>query len=689
MTQLVTDPTTMQQHSFPDEATPDMIAGALGIEVGAGPEKLNLGKMLREAPSITDTSGAIDALAGAAPTAADAFTFGLSNPVSAAGRALVQPLLPGGGGGGTFGERYFRNLQQQRGDENAFAAENPVGSAVATGLGYLGGGGALGGVGRIASGIAPTLGQMVTRGALTGAGVGGVTGFSESPRTDALGIAKDAGIGAGVGAAIGGALPVAASAATPLAQALARRFSPNAIDRQAAQMIGGRVAQDVAASGPDPAAMAAELRTNPNLSLMDVGGENVRALGGKMSRMQGEPRQTVTGFLNQRDAEAGNRLTAAIDSHLASGGPTFTVGQDLMRQRAQQTAPLWQKFYNAPALNPDTIVPGGALDNMMTRPAMVKAANNALNLAKEEGRNPASLGITFNEAGDPKFEAVPSWQTLDYVKRGLDDVLNSHRDGTTGRLVRDEGVNAIEATMRHFRDFMDANNPAYAPARAAWAGPSASAAAMKMGSGFASMAPDRIAFEIGRLSPGEQEFYRLGAANALKSQIAGKGPGGNEALALTGNKTRQDQLAAIFPDQGSFQRFMDEVATPEGKMFQTRQSVIGNSATGGRVAEDRAGSFSLAHDIIAPMATSIAAQSPAPMLALLPRLANFLSETKHPEVNAAVARMLASSDPAQNMATLAQILARRAPLAPSIGAPASALGAAAYPRLEYSPAQGQ
>jgi hypothetical protein len=479
-----------------------------------------------------------------------------------------------------------------------------------------------------------------------------------------------------------------ASTATPLVQALARKFDPNAVEQQAARLIGGRIGQDAAAGGPDAAAMALRLHANPNLSLMDVGGENTQALAGKMSRMQGEPRQIVTDFLNQRDAEAGNRLTSAIDARLASGGPTFTTGQQLMQQRAQQTAPLWQKFYDAPALNPDTIAAGGALDNMMTRPAMVKAANNALNLAKEEGRDPASLGITFNVAGDPVFEKVPSWQTLDYVKRGLDDVLNSHRDSTTGRLVRDESVNAIEKTMQGFRDFIDANNPAYAPARAAWSGPSQSRAAMKMGGGFANMAPDRIAYEISRLAPGDQDFYRLGAANALKSQIAGKGPGGNEALALMGNKTRQDQLAAIFPDQTSFQQFMDQVARPEGQMFQTRQNVIGGSPTGRRVAEDQGSSF--ARDIAAPLAVSIAAGHPTPMLSLLPRIGAFLhGETSNPAVNTAAARMMASGDPAQNIQTLAQILARRAPLSPAISAPAAALGASIYPRLEFAPRQGQ
>jgi hypothetical protein len=317
---------------------------------------------------------------------------------------------------------------------------------------------------------------------------------------------------------------------------------------------------------------------------------------------------------------------------------------------------------------------------------MVQASQRALSLAREEGRDPASLGITFNTAGDPVFERVPSWQTLDYVKRGLDDVLNAHRDSVTGRLVRDEGVNATERTMQFFRDFMDANNPAYAPARAAWSGPSQSLAALKMGGGFANMAPDRIAHEISRLDPGDQTFYRLGAANALKDQIAGKGPGGNEALALMGNRTRQDQLGAIFPDQASFQQFMTQVARPEAQMFQTRMNVIGGSPTGRRVAEDQTQSF--ARDIAAPLAVSIAAGHPTPMLSLLPRIGSFLQgETRNPAVNTAAAQMLSSANPAANAATLAQILAQRPPFSPAIGAPASAIAGGAYPRLEFSPQQ--
>lgn len=624
-----------------------------------------------------------DALSGATDAAASAATFGLTDIVSPAGRAVVQKMMGAQEG---FPDLYFKNRAQERGAHDTFKAENPGLNVLANVAGYAAPMAPVLGAARTIAGAAPTLGRLMGTGAVTGAGVGGISGLAESPHTDARGMAWDAGIGAGVGGTVGGLLPPAMSAVSPIAQALARKFNPNAVSQQAAGLVGGRISQDAAAGGPDATAMVTALRANPNLALMDVGGENTQALAGRMSRMQGEPRQVVTDFLNTRDAGAGNRLTAAVDARIASGGPTFTTEQALMRQRAQDTKPLWDDFYAAPPLNPDTIAAGGELDKLMTRPAMVKASNRALSLAKEEGRDPASLGITFNAGGDPVFERVPSWQTLDYVKRGLDDVLNGHRDSTTGRLVRDESVNAIESTMRTFREFVDRHNPAYAPARAAWSGPSQSIAAMKMGSGFANMAPDRIAYEIGRLDAGDRDFYRLGAANALKSQIAGKGPGGNEALALMGNKTKQDQLAAIFPDQASFQRFMQEVANPEAQMFQTRLNVIGGSPTGRRIAEDQAPSFG--RDVVAPAAVSIAAGHPLPLLAsLLPRAMSFLRHENNPRVNTAAAQMLATADPAANAATLAQILALNGqrPLSPALGTPAAALAGGVYPSIENAP----
>ena len=154
---------------------------------------------------------------------------------------------------------------------------------------------------------------------------------------------------------------------------------------------------------------------------------------------------------------------------------------------------------------------------------MQQAATRALSIAKEEGRDPASLGITFNVAGDPVFQRVPSWQTLDYVKRGLDDVLNQYREPLTGKLVLDEGGNAVNSTRKAFLNFIDNNNPDYAAARQAWAGPTEALAAMKQGQNFRQMRPELIQQTLDGMSPSEQEFFRLGSADSLRTAVGRSG----------------------------------------------------------------------------------------------------------------------------------------------------------------------
>src|SRR3546814_17876344 len=91
----------------------------------------------------------------------------------------------------------------------------------------------------------------------------------------------------------------------------------------------------------------------------------------------------------------------------------------------------------------------------------------------EEGVDPRGLGLAFNDAGDVVFEETPAnMRTLDYIKRGLDDVLERYRDPTTGRLVMDNTGRAIDQTRRALLDELDNINPDYATASAAWAGPS-------------------------------------------------------------------------------------------------------------------------------------------------------------------------------------------------------------------------
>lgn len=66
---------------------------------------------------------------------------------------------------------------------------------------------------------------------------------------------------------------------------------------------------------------------------------------------------------------------------------------------------------------------------------------------------------------------IPTFQTLDYVKRGLDDVLDTFRDKTTGRLRLDGRGRATLGSLTRFRRELERLNPAYRRALSAGGDP--------------------------------------------------------------------------------------------------------------------------------------------------------------------------------------------------------------------------
>jgi hypothetical protein len=640
-----------------------------------------------------------DLFNGLTNTAARWATFGLTDPVAAGTHALAQRSM---GNPESWGDLYNEKLAALRGQSENFATAHPYANAAAATAGALTAGGprALPPQSVAAPAAAAPSASLFGRmglGATTGAGIGAAGGLSNSQNTDALGMAKDAGLGAVGGAAVGGAVPAGAAVLARPVSALARMIVPNAVQNQGTGLLASRMAQDAAAGGPNATAIDTGLNAagGSPLSIADLGGENVQALAGRLARTQGELREIATQFLADRNAGMAPRLIQSIDQNL-SGGNAFQAAGSLMAQRKADAGPLYQAAYAYDALNPDTIAAGGELDNMMSRPSMQNAAQRAMSIAQEEGRDPTSLGITFNEAGDPKFEKVPSWQTLDYVKRGLDDVVNQSRDPLTGRLVLDEAGNAVNSTRKAFLNFLDENNPPYAAARQAWAGPTESLAAMKQGQNFRQMRPELIDQQLSRMSPSEQEFFRLGAADSLRTAVGQTGTAspliGSNAVNNRGADYLQQQLRPLFPSDDAFNRFTQN-ASNENLIFANTNRFVGNSATAARVAEDRAaaghGASTLAN--LFGAGSAFFAGEPIAGTGMLARALaglNNVGEVNNPRVNAAAARMLYSSDPAQNANTLAAIMARRpSPIPAGIAAPGSYIAGSLYPRYELLPGE--
>ena len=468
----------------------------------------------------------------------------------------------------------------------------------------------------------------------------------------------------GFGMTAPGMSPVASNTAAA-GRALTTRFG--GAETKAQSYLGNALRADVEAGGPGPSDILTKLTQTIDkpTAAVDYAGSNVQGLAGQVARMPGPGRQLVEDFMGSRDAAAGTRLAEATNTMAADGPSTFLAGRQLHEQAQAAAAPLYSKAEMAAALNPDYLAEGGSLRTLMARPSMQQASRRALSIASEEGRDPTALGLTFDMAGSPKFEKVPSWRTLDYVKRGLDDVLETFRDKTTGVLRLDERGRAIDQTRRDYLALLDRENPTYAEARAAYSGPQQSRSALQRGSQIFNRNPDEIAAEIASLSPGDQQFYRLGAANALKTNLAKVSSGGDEARALIGNDYRQQQLRAVFPQA---QGLIDE-AQIEKLMFGTKQKLLGGSQTAGRVAQDTAEGGGWMRPL-AEVGTALMTSEPAlAAKSAFSALQGWLKSGKMtPEVAGKVAEYLLAQDPQAAQAWLSKAIdagrpaVRRGPL---------------------------
>lgn len=608
--------------------------------------------------------------AGMREAAMRAMTFGLSDKVGALGAAtgdyLGQAIDEARGKEGdhySFGDFYDQAVKDARSREEDYVSKHPILAR----LGY-----ALGAAGSVApfSAVAPaaTLGGKIAQGAAIGAPIGGVSAYGASDNTG-LPLARDIAYGAAVGGITGGALPVATEIASGPLEFAARKLGVSSPETQAADRVSAAIAKDQAAGGPGPAEIQTALGTagNKPVSIADVSGANVKALGGNVARAPGPGREAVEQFLNQRDAEAGVRMAQDVNSLLANGGTAFDTAQGLIAQRAKEAAPLYEQAYAA-----NQSISSPEIDKVLATPAGQRALTNARQLMANDmtlmgkpdpqltaaAREAAQLGLMEPHGSGTGVAAGLKLQTLDYVKRSLDDMINSAQRAGENNNAR--VMIGLKGKLVGALDSADETG-AYAQARSIFAGHSSSLDALQEGAKIFNKEPSLIANEISNLSPSEQEFYRLGAADALKTQIARTSSGGNEARAVIGNAYKQAQLRPIFPDQDTFDDFINSAKT-ESRMFSTKLGTIGGSDTARRVAEDTGG---MGEGVVEPLARAgmaFATGEPtlgAANLGLAGRGALRLMQQPSLEANAQIAKLLFSSDPADNRAALAMILSRR------------------------------
>jgi hypothetical protein len=581
-----------------------------------------------------------------------------------AGLYAIGAMVPGGRSPSAAFSQELSRLEQRRRDYRAINPEQATAAtitgAVVNPLNLVGGefvaaarnaparigraAGVGGGVGGVA-GAASTEGGLPERatGGAIGAGLGGLAGLLGQPGAELLGIG-------GKKATEGGRAII--NTLRNQAQASANP------ELQAEKLLARAFMQDDLPLGFGPAPVNQPL---PGQGLVNVGGENVKNLGRLATVAPGRARQTAANFFDEQAAGATDRAADAV-SNLAQRGYYGTV-EELDAARRATAAPLYDAAYARPAV--DQWSP--RIAQVMQRPSMRAAFAKAQRIAAEEGRDPMELGLTFNEAGDPIFlegarnGQIPSTQTMDYIKRGLDDVVEQYRDRTSGRLVLDTEGRAINNTRAEFVGLLRGGNPEYAAALDAWSGPSHALDMLEVGRDIynSRSRPADLIRRFQELSPQDQDLARIGFVRNAVEDLGNVGDTGSVYLRLFGNQNKRAVAQVMFPDEQSFNRFAAQMRA-EREMLAANKTAMGGSPTS-RIDADKADAAMQGASDVLSFADAIKSGNPLRILGLAFDKGQNLARGVTPEVADALANRLFTSDPIQIQRVLSQVGAVRNP----------------------------
>ena len=433
--------------------------------------------------------------------------------------------------------------------------------------------------------VAPIVNATLTGGvygALAGAGAG------EGGIADRIPSAiSGAGVGAGAGGLLGTAGQVVAKPFGYVADHVNAWRNPQAL---ADRVVARNVTRDSADLPAIVQRMEEAQAVNPAspLTLADVAGPNTQGVAGTIARTPGPGRAPARNFLEDRhvgsDAEfsQGERIIDRIGRVLGDRG-SIAAADEIIAKRAAQARPAYEAAFRKPIDYQSAA--GRELRGLLERvPNEVRANANRIHTIEDTSGHQLIWGNVPDHSGMFPLQAVPNSRGWDYVVRGLDAAIDRHRN-PAGEL--DTMGNALNGFRREVADSLTRANPAVGVARRIFAGHSQLLDALRSGQAMwrPGIATEAVAKDMKALTPGEQEMFRLGAANGLRERVANAGDGVNKVRSVYGTPALREKLDVIAPDEKS-KGMLHKFLMDENAMAATRQRATGGSPTAERLAED-------------------------------------------------------------------------------------------------------
>lgn len=312
------------------------------------------------------------------------------------------------------------------------------------------------------------------------------------------------------------------------------------------------------------------------MTLADASPE-LGSLAGSSTRFSPTVAGDARSVMARRNAGQLDRLGGAVERDL---GPVTNIPQrseELLQQARAAARPLYEAAYVAPGASSVN------LDDLVQRPTFAEALSEAAREAADEGVDPRTLGFDFNEAGDVVLGTTPSWQTLDYAKRGLDNIIERETDKLNG--LSSAGRRAL-AMKNELLGRMDAVNPDYAAARQAYAGPAAERTFLAQGQAAINTRPDQLGVDVARLTPEQRSQMQLGYQSELMGR-AGDVRNNNNPWAQLNTPNTEGRLNTLYDGSGGadIPRLLAQ-RDLELRLAGSANRLVGNSATAEREVAD-------------------------------------------------------------------------------------------------------
>lgn len=361
---------------------------------------------------------------------------------------------------------------------------------------------------------------------------GSEEGIKEAMSTDPIGVASDFALLLTGGGAVlkglsatgkaGELVSAAGRAIDPLthvgtavrstAKAIAKA-APNAPSIAPGLKYVQRLAQS---AGVTPEALEA---AHPSLTAAEAIGPTGGTAVGALARREGATGEAFRGLVDTRRLERPESMlsdfadASGISPHAASGDIA-----ELVRQGQEAAAPLFDAAFEAgPIMSPK-------LSGLLKRPSVKAAVERAKRLAAEEDVNPMDIGLEVNtnpsqfEIPEMNFVKTPTAKAWDYVRRGLNDVIDTYRDKKTGKLVLDTEGRMIVANAKSLRDELVRLNKPYGEALATSGDYLRSQEAFDKGGKMlfnGKINERQFAKDLAEMDPSQLEAFRGGVANHL------------------------------------------------------------------------------------------------------------------------------------------------------------------------------